>query len=281
MRFSVRHETLYRYSAPVQFAPHLLRLNPRPEGVRMLSRLLTVSPQPIDRQEIVDAYGNHLTRVAFQGASSELRIESAFELETLAALEMVPVRAALLPLPWPTSIADDLEVYRRLPDGDLSVRAFAQAVAADGGQDPRAFLARLTEALHSSMDKKIRTDGAAQDPATTLATRTGACRDITVLFLAACRSLGMPARFVSGYQSRSQTPDGQRYLHAWAEVFLPGAGWSAWDPTHGVPVTDGHVALCAGPDQATTMPVEGAYYGPARTATLDFSLRIATDGASH
>jgi transglutaminase-like putative cysteine protease len=65
-------------------------------------------------------------------------------------------------------------------------------------------------------------------------------------------------------------------LHAWAEVFVPGAGWSAWDPTHGVPVTDGHVALCAAPDQADTMPVEGSYYGPARTATLDFSVRIAT-----
>jgi transglutaminase-like putative cysteine protease len=127
------------------------------------------------------------------------------------------------------------------------------------------------------MDRRVRVEGAAQSPVTTLTTRSGACRDLTVLFLAVCRSLGMASRFVSGYQAAAQTPDGQRHLHAWAEVFLPGHGWSGWDPMHGVKVADGHVALCAAPDQAETMPIEGGFYGPAQMATLDFSVRIATE----
>ena len=92
----------------------------------------------------------------------------------------------------------------------------------------------------------------------------------------ACRSLGIAARFDSGYQAQADTPDGRRHLHAWPEVFLPGLGWRGFDPTHGIAVTDGHVALCAAPDQADTMPVEGGFYGEGITATLDYRVEIAT-----
>ena len=81
-----------------------------------------------------------------------------------------------------------------------------------------------------------------------------------MLFLAACRSLGLPARFVSGYQAHAETPDGRRHLHAWAQARLPGLGWRGYDPTHGLAVADGHVALCAAPEQGATMPVEGGYW---------------------
>jgi transglutaminase-like putative cysteine protease len=98
------------------------------------------------------------------------------------------------------------------------------------------------------------------------------------LFLAACRCQGLAARFVSGYQAQAQTPDGQRHLHAWAEVFLPGAGFHGWDPMHGVRVGAGHVALCAAPDQAATMPIEGGFFfqGATVNSTLDHSVRIST-----
>lgn len=114
--------------------------------------------------------------------------------------------------------------------------------------------------------------------ADTLASWQGACRDYTVLFLEAARSLGMPGRFSSGYQAAADTPDGRRYLHAWPEVFLHRAGWRGWDPTHGVAAGEGHVALCAAPDQAGSMPVVGGFYfgGSSITSTLDFDLRITT-----
>jgi transglutaminase-like putative cysteine protease len=275
MRFHVKHETRYRYSAPVAFAPHVLRLNPRLDGVRMVSRELIVQPEPVERIEVVDPFGNRVTRVTFDGLSSELSIDSRFELDTIGPFQARPDEQSVPPLPWQAPVAAELEPYRG-HGHDESVLAFAEDIATTARWSADDFLVGLCATLHTTTERHIRLEGAAQSPAVTLTTRRGACRDITVLFLAACRSLGMAGRFVSGYQARAQTPDGQRHLHAWAEVFLPGLGWSGWDPTHGVRVTDGHVALCAAPEQTDTMPVEGAFYGPALMATLDCSVRIAT-----
>jgi transglutaminase-like putative cysteine protease len=276
VRFAVRHETLYRYSVPIVLAPHLLRLTPRSEN-QIGTRSLVVSPEPIELREENDAYGNCVARVTFSDqATGELRIESRFELETS------PPQSAFEPserLPWTQPLADDLAVYRPGDAGiDPAVSAFARAVAAEVGQQPVAFLDHLCRTIHARADKQIRTSGDAQAAAETLASWRGACRDFTVLFLAAARSMGMPARFCSGYQSAAETPDGRRYLHAWPEVFVPGAGWRGWDPTHGVAVGEGHVALCAAPDQAETMPVVGGFYfaGTSITSTLDFDLRITT-----
>jgi transglutaminase-like putative cysteine protease len=276
MRFAVRHQTLYRYSVPVVLAPHLLRLTPRSEH-EIRTRSLVVHPEPVELREETDAYGNRVARVTFSDqATDELRIESRFELET------APPQPAFEPserLPWTQLPADDLAPYRTGEASvDPAVIAFAQAVAAQVGQQPLAFLDHLCQAIHARADKQIRTSGDAQAAADTLASWQGACRDFTVLFLAAARSMGMPARFCSGYQSAADTPDGRRYLHAWPEVFVPGAGWRGWDPTHGVAAGEGHVALCAAPDQAGTMPVVGGFYfgGSSITSTLDFDLRITT-----
>jgi transglutaminase-like putative cysteine protease len=276
MRFSVRHQTLYGYSVPVVLAPHLLRLSPRPEN-QIQTRSLVVWPEPVGLHQELDPYGNRITRAQFsQQPTQELRIESRFELETSPPGLTSEISE---PLPWTRPLADDLSVYRSGDAGvDLAVIAFARAVAAEVGQQPVAFLNHLCRTIHARADKQIRTSGHAQAAAETLASWQGACRDLTVLFLAAARSMGMPARFCSGYQSAAETPDGQRYLHAWPEVFLPDVGWRGWDPTHGVVAGEGHVALCAAPDQAGTMPVVGGFYfaGSSVTSTLDFDLRITT-----
>ena len=93
---------------------------------------------------------------------------------------------------------------------------------------------------------------------------------------AACRSLGIAARFVSGYQAHAESQDGRRHLHAWPEVFLPGLGWRGFDATHGTVVNDGHVALCAAPEQSATMPIEGGFFGDGITAALDYHVQIAS-----
>jgi transglutaminase-like putative cysteine protease len=225
-----------------------------------------VTPAPVEQREELDADGNTITHVTFGSTpTSELHIESTFALETRPPV--MPLVGASPPLPWPNATAVD-----------PGVAAFARQVAAEAGNDPVAFLNRLCETMHARADKHVRTEGNAQDPAETLATWRGACRDYTVLFIAAARSLGLQARFVSGYQAAADTPDGQFYLHAWPEVFIPGAGWCGWDPTHGIPVGDGHVALCAAPDQLDTMPVTGGFYfnGATVTSRLDFDLRIET-----
>jgi len=273
MRFSVHHETLYRYSEPVRLAPHLLRLNPRADGARVLTGSVTVEPAPAARHESTDRFGNRITHVSFEGLSDLLRIDSCFDLDIPTAAPWCD--PGLPRLPWLASRRDELADYRPDCGHDVAVAAFAAALASESGWAALPFLDRLCQTLFTRLDRHIRLEGAAQAPAQTLASGRGACRDLTVLFMAACRSLGIAARFVSGYQAHADTPDGHRHLHAWPEVFLPGAGWRGFDPTHGTAVTDGHLALCAAPDQAATMPIEGSFYGNGVTATLDYRVRIA------
>ncbi len=277
MRFSVRHDTLYRYSAPVGLAPHLLRLTPRAERVRMLASELTVEPVPAARRETVDRFGNRIIEVSFAGPSELLRVESCFDLEISAP---APLQESRLPrLPWSCRPQDVPAEYWREDREDPEVQNFAETLAAESGWAAVPFLDHLSQTLFRRFHRNIRIEGAAQAPARTLAAGRGACRDLTVLFMAACRSLGIAARFVSGYQAHAETADGDRHLHAWPEALLSDAGWRGFDPTHGTAVSDGHVALCAAPEQPATMPIEGGFYGDGVTATLDYRVRIATPGA--
>src|SRR5208283_4106580 len=126
MRFSVRHETLYHYSMPVRLGSHVLRLNPRADGTRMLASGLTVDPAPGVRHEQTDRFGNRVTQVSFAGLSDHLRIESRFDLDILAP---APLRDPGLPrLPWSSNPRDVLADYG--PDGkqDVTVQAFAAAL---------------------------------------------------------------------------------------------------------------------------------------------------------
>ncbi len=273
MRFSVSHETHYRYSAPVVLAPHVIRLSPRADVGVLSGRRLSIDPVPSVWQDLTDCCGNLVTRLEFQGSTDHLSIESQFDLEVCAP--SAPPSSALPLLPWPHDLSGMAD-YLPTEDHDESVQAFAAGLASESGWKALDFLERLNKTLFGRTDRHIRPEGAAQSPAHTLATARGACRDLTVLFMSACRSVGMPARFVSGYQASADTPDGRRHLHSWSEVFLPGIGWRGYDSMHGLAVTDGHVALCAAPDQAATMPVEGAFYGNDVTSTLAYEVRIET-----
>lgn len=259
MHFAVRHLTLYRYSAPVRLGTHRLLLAPRPEAGRECRFALDVTPRPVALQEQTDPWGNRVFALDFADETQVFQIESRFTLQTGAPA----VRPA--PLPHPA--------YLDGPDPGAEVRGFAAALA-QGTDGPLAFLDRLNAALFTRTDRQIRAEGMARSPAETLALRSGACRDLTELFLACARVQGLPARFVSGYQAQSESPDGRRHLHAWPEVFLTGIGWRGYDPTHGLPVTDGHVALAVAPGQGGTMTVEGGFWGPQVTTRLDYDIQI-------
>jgi transglutaminase-like putative cysteine protease len=272
--FRVQHESLYRYDVPVQLGSHTLRLAPRSGGIQLSARRLVVEPDPSTWSDGLDAFGNPITTVGFNGSTQCLRVESSFELDTFGPPPLEPLMVAL---PLQPAGHDELSPYL-VGSAHPNVQRFADELAGDVQREPLAFLDHLTHTLYGRIDRHIRPSGNAREAHETLALGSGACRDLTVLFLEVCRSQGLAARFVSGYQARAQTPDGQRHLHAWAEVHLPGAGWRGWDPTHGVRVIDGHVALCAAPHQAATMPIEGGFFfqGAAVNSTLDHSVRIAT-----
>lgn len=272
-RFAIRHRTSYRYTVPVSLAPHLLRLTPRADSARLVSRQLWVSPTPLSVAEESDAFGNARTRLDFgPELTPVLQVESLVVVETSPPPDLT-LAPPLPTLPWLSPLADALSPFREEePDGDVS--SLAHALSNEVGAAPLPFFDRLCRYLHDNIERGLRLEGAAQTPARTLALRSGACRDLTVLFLAVCRSLGVAGRFVSGYQGQEETPDGQRHLHAWPEVWVPGLGWLGWDPMHGVRAGPGHVALSVAPAQSSTMPIEGGFYfsGESVTSTLDYSI---------
>jgi transglutaminase-like putative cysteine protease len=102
--------------------------------------------------------------------------------------------------------------------------------------------------------------------------RAGSCRDLAVVFCAMCRSMGLAARFVSGYQSEAVVQP-RAHMHAWAEVYLPGGGWRGYDPSQGLAVSTSHVAVAAAADPRMAAPVSGSYRGAARSA-MQFQIQM-------
>lgn len=262
MRFEVRHATRYRYAAPVKLGPHKLRLTPRAEVV--VQHQITVRPEPAFRLDKTDEYGNRVTQLGFEGETRDLLIDSRLMAETGAVA--------------PPLIEGALDRCLRRTTSDAAVEAMAARLKAMAGPDPTAFAESLTRTLHEMIDHDIRDTGFARSPGETLARRAGACRDIAVLFIELSRRAGLPARFVSGYQDEGRDPDARRYLHAWAEVWLPADGWVGFDATRGERVGEAHVALAAAPSQAGTMAVEGSFFGAGAGAKMDFALKISTSG---
>ncbi len=265
VRFLVRHHSRYQYDVPVELGLHTLRLSPRAQGASVLSRQLVVEPKPVRQWDEVDEWGNTVTRVTFGGATTHLDVTSQCEVETY---NQAPVPVGLPPLPW---------VAVPPPGLDADVVAFAQEVAAGVGHTTHAFLDQLCERIYQRTARHQRLEGDAQTPRQTLLSGSGACRDVAVLFLEACRAMGLQGYFVSGYQARASTTLTQRQLHAWAEIAVANGLRCAWDPTHGTKVGSEHLTLCAAPNQRDTMPIEGGFtfVGGTVNSTLSFEVDIS------
>jgi transglutaminase-like putative cysteine protease len=280
LRIEIDHETTYDYSEPVRLGPQTVRLRPRPGGtLREIDFVLTVDPAPAVQSDGLDAIGNRVVRLRFAGQTRHLRLALRLAVETGSPTDYIPCLdpgEARLPPDYPTAESGPLSLYLAGPPAAPTVADLARRLRDQAGADPLLFLERLNRWIYERIAREIRPTGAPQTAAETLARGSGACRDQTVLFVALCRAAGLAARFVSGYQDRSAMETDRRYLHAWPEVYLPGAGWYGYDPTRGMAVSNGHVALAAAQDPAGTLPVEGSYFGSA-SSRMEFALTIRAD----
>jgi transglutaminase-like putative cysteine protease len=278
MQFSVRHITTYRYSAPVRLGPHILRLTPRSDGrQRLMEHTCHVSPQPALRSSALDAEGNVVTRLWFNGVTEELRIESDIRVETLQENPydfIVDTPSSSLPIPY-NHYETSLLAACRYP-GELApeVVSLAAGMAREAQHSTLGFLEILNCFLHEKIERVICEEEALQKPEQTLARRRGACRDLAVLFITICRTQGIAARFVSGYQALAEHPARRRYLHAWPEVYIPGGGWRGYDPSHGIAVAKAHVPLAASCKAAGASPIEGTYYSDDARSLMEVELAI-------
>jgi transglutaminase-like putative cysteine protease len=275
MRISVVHSTRYRYTSPVYLEPHAIRLRPREDSSQRLTAFaLDITPRPSGRAETLDQDGNVVSHVWFEGLTEEFALRSSFQIETLRDNPfdyLLKDSDRDVPVQYSEFMRGPLAHYLGA-DHNPVVRDLARQIAVEAGWHTLAFLNALNLRLFQSIRQEVRPEGAPHPPAHTLAAGVGSCRDLAVLFCAACRAMGIAARFVSGYE-RDAALDDQGELHAWAEIYLEGGGWRGYDPSRGLAVASSHVAVAAAADAALAAPVSGTYRGPA-DSIIDFSIAI-------
>jgi transglutaminase-like putative cysteine protease len=278
------HLTRYTYSQPVGFAPHALYLRPRETPrQRLHNYALTVSPTA----KIIptcDASENNLDWAYHTPGTlaSILEIRTEFLVETL---DTNPFDFFLAPeatsYPFPYSSAERYILAPELtpphPGTTSALVAWLAQHLPTLPSDTLALLSALNAAVRHSLRYTHRDEPGIQSATDTLAFGSGSCRDYAVLFIELCRHLGLAARFVSGYLYEAPPTDGSPgfppAMHAWAEVFLPGAGWRGLDPTRGIFCDDAFVPVAHSALAETVNPVQGAFYGQA-TSTLHNELTL-------
>ena len=284
MRYRAIHETLFRFSSPVFLDPHTIRLRPRSDSGQRLERYeIQLDPEPSRLTETVDAEGNDGVHAWFSDMTASLAIRTDFSIETLREdpfdYLVLDDRTLRLPVEYPSDLRMQLApAIIRVDSGDRSVFEFASSIADLCQGHTVRFLSRLSEEIRTTHEFVLRPAGDPNPPAETLRNRRGACRDLAVLFMDCCRSVGIAARFVSGYQQEAPA-SGERHMHAWAEVYLPGGGWRGYDPSQGLAISDRHIAVAASSMPRLASPTSGTFRGDANALPLEVNIRVAPAGA--
>ena len=267
-RYKIFHRTYYNFSAAVRLEPHTLRLRPR-EGheLRIESSTLDIMPTARLRWHR-DVEDNSVAIATFDSLATQLVIES----------EVIIQQYNQVPLDF--LVADYATDYpfAYTPEDRVVLSPYmnvAEHSARDGlaewvaniwrPNDPvqtYALLQRLSVHIQQTLSYQIREEPGVQPPAETLSCGTGSCRDFAQLFIEAARRLGLAARFVSGYLHAPPSPVNFGATHAWAEVYLPGAGWKGFDPSSGEIVGANHIAVAVARLPEAVPPIAGSFFGP-------------------
>jgi transglutaminase-like putative cysteine protease len=272
IRVALKHITEYRFDRVVCMAPHILRLRPASHGRAPVTRYsLDIHPRPQAIEWQRDPFGNHQARVRFSERVDFLTVAVDLEAEMTAAdpydLHLEPW-AERYPFDYGDTLRRELRPYLEIHEpGPRLRRRLARIDRARRGAI--AFLADLNAALGREIEYAAHADPGVHDCEQTLGQGRGACRDSAWLLIQLLRHLGLAARFVSGYLVQlvpdltplgelAEPPRDVADLHAWVEVFLPGAGWVGLDPTSGLPAGGGHIPLACAPKSADAEPVSGA-----------------------
>ena len=285
---AVRHVTTYRYRQAVAFGEHRMMLRPR-EGhdQRILEARLDITPAPVDLRWLHDVFGNSVAVARFSGRASELRFDSSVLLvhEPGGADDLrLDGHAAKWPFAYGPEEGADLSrsIERHFADPDREVDRWARRFVREGGPtDTLELLSAMTHAVRRDFAYVARENGGTQQPRRTLRIGSGTCRDFAVLMIEAVRSLGLAARFVSGYLY-SPGRDGRSHVgggatHAWVRVYLPGAGWVEFDPTNGIVGNRDLIRVAVARDASQAVPLSGSWTGfPADSLGMEVEVHVTS-----
>ena len=267
-RLTVRHVSVYRYSEPVRFGEHRMMFRPRSgHDVRVVATHLVIRPAPSRLHWLHDVFDNSVGVATFSGEASELHFDSQVALEHYEsplpdyALERY---AATWPLAYTNEEASDLVNARSRQYPDAEVDLWARRFLAPRGSTATMTLLRaMTQEIKSGFRYVRRTEKGVYRPADTLRHRSGSCRDFAVLMMDAVRSLGLAARFVSGYifVPDFDTTLGGGATHAWLQIYLPGAGWVDFDPTNSIIGNRHLIRVAVAWNYYQALPLWGTWHG--------------------
>ncbi|GAA4464750.1 transglutaminase family protein [Nibrella saemangeumensis] len=268
MILEVKHQLQYDYDQAVTLNPHTLYLYPRTFPYqRLVDYRLVIDPVPAKIVRNIDVEGNIQQLLYFSGTTDYLSITAEIQLESeeFNSLDFVlfPFETQRVPFRYPDPVHQLLLPYLVRDGVTEPIEHWARQMAAAAQWQTVAFLTYLNQTIRQ-FKYEIREDGAPYPPEQTLFNRSGSCRDYATLFMAACRSLGLAARFVSGYLYGSHQQEHE--LHAWAEVYLPGAGWRGFDPTENLVVVNKHIFLASSARPELTAPATGTFLGKAQSS---------------
>ncbi len=283
---AVTHLTHYKYDRPVILGPQIIRLRPAPHSrTRVISHSLKVSPANHFVNYQQDPYGNWLARYVFPDPVMELKIE----VDLIADMTVynpfdffVEEAAEVWPFEYAEDIRPDLVIYRQPEPLDPLLSSFLATIDRSP-QRTVDFVVGLNARLAGEVGYIIRMEPGVQTPEETLGNAKGSCRDTSWLLVQILRHLGFAARFVSGYLIQLKPdltaldgPAGTDHdftdLHAWCEVYLPGAGWIGLDPTSGLLTGESHVPLAATPHYRNAAPISGL--ASFAEVSFDFDMRV-------
>jgi transglutaminase-like putative cysteine protease len=268
----IHHRTAYRYRQPVSLGPHRLMLRPRESrDLRLISSDVTVSPTATVTWA-QDVFGNAVATATFRGMADNLVIDSVAELQlNAAAWPVFDIAASAIVYPFQYSSDEFTDLgsltVQQYPDASSRLKDWARAFVRGNATDTLSLLKDLSAGVTKGISYQSREEEGTQSPSETLDRGWGSCRDFAVLFVEAARSLGFGARIVSGYlynpQENLEGSGGAGSTHAWAEVYVPGAGWITFDPTNRSVGGLNLIPVAVARDIRQAIPVAGSFTGAA------------------
>jgi transglutaminase-like putative cysteine protease len=291
---SIRHLTRYRYRNPVTLGEHRMMFRPRESyDQKLISCDLLISPEPSRQHYVQDVFGNSVGIVNFSGPTRELVFESRVRLEhtplpAFADLDgEIEVYTSAMPFDYSPEDIPDLQssLHRPYSDPGDQVAHWARRFVRSAGKTPlQTLLSDMTQSIYAEFRYGARLEIGTQTPLETLSLGTGSCRDYAVLMMDAVRSLGLAARFVSGYiYSPYSGPNivgrvGGGHTHAWVRVYLPACGWVEFDPTNGIVGNADLVRVAIARDPRQAVPLHGTWDGEASDFVgMDVEVQVATE----